>query len=101
MFTGRYEPIPGSGQLNTPTTGESMMASFKADYLSPFLLTPGMETDKRKELSDRVGALRIESERADGTMQRGADWVAGMAGSILNPYSLVAGEGAGALAKPI
>ena len=37
VFTGRYEPIPGSGQLNQPTTGESMVSAFKSDYLTPFL----------------------------------------------------------------
>ena len=65
MFTGRYEPIAGSGELNVPTTGESMVSSFKSDYQTPFLLMPGMEQSKRKELSDRVSALNIESSKGD------------------------------------
>ncbi len=102
MFTGRYEPIPYSGQLTTPTTGQTMVSSFKADYQLPFLLTPGMEATKRKEVSERVNALRIQSELGDqGVVQKSLNWLSGMAGSILNPYSLATGEVIGIAAKPL
>lgn len=101
MFTGRYEPIPGSGELTMPTTGEAMMSRFKADFMTPFLLTPGMEEAKRKETLDRVTALSMTAEKLQGTGQNAAKWVAGMAGSILNPYSLATGEAAGVALKPL
>lgn len=101
MLTGRYEAIPEAGNLTTPTTGESMTASFKSNYLQPFLLTPGMEDDKRKEMAERAGALRMESDRSQGMIQRSANWIAGQAGSILNPFSLLAGGAAGLIAKPL
>jgi hypothetical protein len=101
MFTGRYEPISGLGEMATPTTGESMTESFKSNWLSPFQISPEMTENKRKELHDRVTALQMESGRSEGTFQRGANWVAGMAGSILNPLSLAAGGAAGIVAKPL
>lgn len=101
MFTGRYEPIAGSGELATPTSGESMTASFKSNWLEPFLVSPDMSETKSKELSDRTTALQIESNKAQGIVQRGADWLAGMAGSILNPLSLAAGGVAGLAVKPL
>ena len=104
MLTGRYEPTPTLGQLTAPTTGESMVSSFKADYMQPFLLTPGMEKDKREQLSNRVGALNLQSEAPlndQGFAQKSLNWLSGMAGSILNPYSLITGEVAGMVAKPL
>lgn len=102
MLTGRYEAIPGSGQLTTLSGAESMAATFKADYMAPFLLIPGMEKEKREQLQNRITALRFEAEdrgQPQGMMQRGANWVAGLAGSILNPISLATGEGAGVAAR--
>lgn len=104
MFTGRYEPIPASGELSQPSTGESMVSSFKADYMAPFLLVPGLDKQKRQEMADRVDSLRIEAQGRAGEQglgQESSNWVAGMAGSILNPLSLATGEAAGVAAKAI
>lgn len=106
MFTGRYQAVPGEGELTQPSTAESMVSSFKADYMTPFLLIPGMEKQKRQELMDRVQSLRLE---ADGRGQEGTQgwgqWsgnkLAGLAGSILNPLSLLTGEVAGVAAKAV
>jgi len=93
MFTGRYEAIPQSGELTQPSTTQSMVATFKADYLSPFRIVPGMEKQKRQAMTDRVNSFRIEAEKGDqGLGQKASNWIAGMAGSILNPISLAGGE---------
>lgn len=102
MFTGRFEPIPASGELSQPSTSESMAATFKADYMAPFLLIPGMDKQKRQEMYDRVQSLQmVASGRGQeiGTGQKVSNWFAGMAGSILNPLSLATGEAAGAAMK--
>lgn len=102
MFTGRYEAIPASGEIVQPSTAESMTATFKADYLLPFELIPGLDKQKRQQMFDRVNALQLEAEGRgvqEGGVQQSANWIASMAGSILNPLSLATGEAAGVAVK--
>ena len=97
MFTGRYEPIPGIGERTQVTPAQSMTATFKADYLEPFNLIPGMEKEKRESMAQNIESLKLTASRGEqGIIQKSGNWLAGMAGAILNPLSLATGEVAGA-----
>lgn len=99
MLTGRYEAIPGEGSQVTPSTWNSMSDSFKASFNTPFLLTP-QSPEKRRDLSDSITAMQMAANSGDqGMGQKTANWFASFAGSILNPYSLMLGEGVGAVAS--
>jgi hypothetical protein len=102
MLTSRYDAIPQLGELKSFTGTQSMVAEFKADYMAPFLLIPGMEKEKREAMFNRIQALRLEASnrgQQQGGAQKVGNFLSGLAGSILNPLSLATGEVAGGALK--
>jgi hypothetical protein len=96
MFTGGYKSVKKSGELTEPSLGQTVTSSFESSFFEPLELT----IDKPGKFREQLDVLKKEASIGDQSLsQKTLNGISSLAGSILNPYSIIAGEGLGGLAR--
>lgn len=102
MLTRQYPTSNPLTDVQSPTGWQEIKSSFKAGAIEPFLLLPDKTDEMHSSIRNQVQLMEHYQQNPDrGFGIKIGDFLANMAGSALNPLSIVASEVGGSVATKL